>query len=149
MLAAPYGTPIGFAVKTPSDFSSSCPFTLPIGNCLQSPSCCSEEHKGITTTNEPVWAFQGHSFPWSSHESSFIDFSNQANALWSFLSTPTSSIRPPTSVGGERRKLDGGSCLFIFIRLVRGISLTHYCVACPCHFSKDWFMYSLTFPFEC
>ena len=125
MLPVPYGeemyctAPTGFAIKNIFLLSSFLPFSLcPKATTTCAPStCCSRERererKKKLIANEPLWVFRGCSFLWSSHESSFIDFSDQTNALWSFLSTPTSVLMPPTSAGSAcASSMEGHVCLF-------------------------------------
>lgn len=99
--------PIGFAIK--KIFLLFLPFSLCPLATAHTPCCCKKES---IITNEPLWVFLGRSFPWSSHESSCIDFSDQTNVLWSFLSTPTSVLTPPTSASAEVSSSEGHVCLF-------------------------------------
>lgn len=131
--------PIGFAIKTTS--VCFCPFHFAHRQVIAASSLLRR-----IITNEPVcecfWVVLSR--PWSSHESSFIDFSDQTNALWSFFSTPTSSLRPPTSAhAGCLSSMEGHVCLFPS-NWSESIPLFYL----PQYLTADWFMNSSTLSLE-
>lgn len=93
--------PIGFAIKKNKTSFSRCPFYFAHWQ-LHYAFCCSREKKSVQasiTTDEPLRVFLPlwRSFPWNSHESSCIDFSDLRNVQWSLLLTPTSVLTLPAS----------------------------------------------------
>lgn len=121
MLPVPYGeemycaAPTGFAIKNIFLLFSFLPFSLcpkATTTCAPLPAVLEREREKKLIANEPLWVFRGCSFLWSSHESSFIDFSDQTNALWSFLSAPTSVLVPPSAGSACSSSMEGRVCLF-------------------------------------
>lgn len=82
-------------------------FTFPTGNSSH-PRCCKntkERERERVMTNEPLWVFLGHFFPWSSDERSRIDLSEADKCAVKFSLCSHLSVPPPPRTSTSSRRV--------------------------------------------